>query len=67
MQNSQKLQMNPELTLENAKKKIRQEGAVQEQNQELNSTGIAGESRNNPIEIGHVARKHLGTGRQQLG
>ena len=53
--------MDPKLTLKNAKKKIQQEEAVREQNQELSSAGVAGESRDNPIEIGYIARKHCGT------
>ena len=58
--------MDPELTLENAKKKIRQE-TVREQNQELSSTGIAGESHDNPIGIGYIMKKHHGgPERQQL-
>ena len=64
---SQKLQMDPELTHENAKKKIQQEEAVKEQNQGLSSTSKAGDHRDTSIEIGYVMRKHCSAlGRQQL-
>ena len=59
--------MDPELTHENAKKKIQQEEAVKEQNQGLSSAGKAGDRRDNSIEIGYVVRKHCSAmGRQQL-
>ena len=63
---SQKPQMDRKLTLENGKKKIWQD-EVREQNQELSSAGVAGESHDNPIEIGFVTRKHhCAPRRQQL-
>ena len=52
---SKRMQMDPELTLEKAKKLVRQAEAVNEENQTL--TGEKGESKSNPIQIDVVQKR----------
>ena len=50
---SERLQLDAKLTLEKAKKEVRQKEAVREQNQTLKETG---DSRNNPIVLDSMGR-----------
>ena len=53
---SEKLQLDPELTLEKTKRLVRQKEAVKEQHRELQS-GATGSSKNDPIVIAEVKNR----------
>ena len=53
---SEKLQLDPELTLEKTKRLVRQKEAVKEQHRELQS-GATGSSKNDPIVIAEVKKR----------
>ena len=62
---SEKLQLDPELTMEKTKRLVRQKEAVHEQHRELH-TGSTGASKNDPIVIAEV-KNLLQTGTPFLG